>query len=76
MRYFERFFEVFFLQILLQYPGVEVVVHVVIKPRQCTLFNGLETLRRNWLAVCRFFDTHVGHIQRAHGAHAVVDTTT
>ena len=58
MRYLKGFLKVLFLKVLFQHTGVEVVVHVVVQPCQCTLLNGLETLRSYRLAICRFFDTH------------------
>ena len=53
MRYFERFLEVLFLQILFKDTGVEVVVHLVIEPGQRPRFNGLEAFRGHRLAVGR-----------------------
>ena len=54
VRHFERFLEVFFLQILLEYTRVEVVVHLVVKPSEGTRFDGFQPLGRDRLTVRRF----------------------
>ena len=54
----EGFLEVLLLEVLFQHPGVEVVVHVVIEPRQRAVLDGLEALRGGGLAVGRALDTH------------------
>ena len=47
----KRFFEVLFLKVLLQHTRVQVVVHLVIKPRQRARLNGFQALGGDWLPV-------------------------
>ena len=78
MRDLKRFFEVLFLEVLLEHTGVEVVVHLIVKPRECAGFNGLQTLGRDRLTVRRFLDGFltrnicVGHHNHPRRTSAVV----
>ena len=56
MRDLKGFFEVLFLKVLLQNPGVEVVVHLIVKPGQRSRFDGSKALGRNRLTVSRSGD--------------------
>ena len=55
----EGVLQVLLFQILLEYSGVEVVVHVLVEPSQRSLLYRLEAGGSDWLSICGTLD--IGH---------------
>jgi len=59
MRDLEGFVEILLFEVLFEDTGVEIVVHVLVKPRESSFLDSLQSRRRDRLSIGRTLDA--GH---------------